>query len=99
MNYLSESQKRHLRGLAHHLKPVVQMGAKGLTDAVLMEIERALHDHELIKVKLNPGDREQRAADVAGIVDRTGAELVQRIGNVACLYRRHPEEPSITLPA
>lgn len=98
MNELSAAQNRYLRGLAHHRKPVVQLGAKGLTDAVLAEIERALDDHELIKVKLNAGDRTQRTRDVNDLRERTGAALVQRIGNVACLYRRHPEEPKIALP-
>lgn len=99
MAELNESQKRYLRGLAHHRKPVVQLGQKGLTNAVLAEVERALDDHELVKVKLNAGDREQRSADVEMIRERTGALLVQRIGNVACLYRRHPEKPRIALPS
>lgn len=95
---LNEDQKRYLRGLAHHLKPVVLMGARGLTSAVMAEIRQALNDHELIKVKLNPGDRDQRSRDVALIRDETGAALVQRVGNIACLYRRHPEKPKIALP-
>lgn len=98
MPELNEAQKRYLRTLAHQLKPVVLMGVHGLTAAVLAEIERALNDHELVKVKLNAGDREQRARDVARIREETGAELVQRVGNMACLYRRHPEKPKIALP-
>lgn len=99
MAELNEPQKRYLRGLAHHIKPVVLMGARGLTANVLAEIERALEDHELVKVKLNPGDREQRTLDVTRIREETGAKLVQRVGNIACLYRRHPEKPKIALPA
>lgn len=99
MAELNEPQKRYLRGLAHHIKPVVLMGARGLTANVLAEIERALEDHELVKVKLNPGDREQRTLDVTRIREETGAQLVQRVGNIACLYRRHPEKPKIALPA
>lgn len=99
MPELNEAQKRYLRGLAHQIKPVVLMGANGLTSAVLAEIERALNDHELVKVKLNAGDRDQRARDVALIREETGADLVQRIGNTACLYRRHPEKPKIALPS
>lgn len=98
MSQLNEPQKRYLRGLAHNIRPVVLLGAKGLTDAVMAEIERALDDHELTKVKLNAGDREQRARDVAQICETTGATLVQRVGNTACLYRRHPENPRIALP-
>lgn len=99
MPELNEAQKRYLRGLAHQIKPVVLMGANGLTSAVLAEVERALNDHELVKVKLNAGDRDQRTRDVALIREETGAELVQRIGNTACLYRRHPEKPKIALPS
>lgn len=99
MPELNEAQKRYLRGLAHQIKPVVLMGANGLTSAVLAEIERALNDHELVKVKLNAGDRDQRTRDVALIREETGADLVQRIGNTACLYRRHPEKPKIALPS
>lgn len=98
MSELTEPQKRYLRGLSHRIRPVVLLGARGLTDSVMAEIERALDDHELAKVKLNPGDREQRARDVERICDATGAALVQRIGNTACLYRRHPESPKIALP-
>lgn len=98
MTKLTEVQKRHLRTLAHHLKPVVMLGARGLTEPVLAEIERALNDHELIKIKLNAGDRDQRGRDVTDICDRTGAALVQRIGNTASIYRRHPEKPRIALP-
>lgn len=98
MSDLNASQKRYLRGLAHPLNPVVLMGARGLTSAVLAEIEQALNDHELVKVKLNAGDRAQRARDVTHIRNETGADLVQRVGNIACLYRRHPEKPKIALP-
>lgn len=98
MSELTEPQKRYLRGLAHRLRPVVLMGARGLTEAVMAEIERALNDHELTKVKLNAGDREQRNSDVARICETTGAALVQRVGNTACIYRRHPENPRIALP-
>lgn len=98
MAELDEAQKRYLRGLAHHMKPVVLMGARGLTEAVLAELERALNDHELVKIKLNPGDRDQRTRDVTRIREETGAQLVQRVGNIACLYRRHPEKPRIALP-
>jgi len=98
MSDLTEPQKRYLRGLAHHIRPVVLLGAKGLTEPVMAEIERALNDHELTKVKLNAGDREQRSQDVDRICEATGASLVQRVGNTACLYRRHPEKPKIALP-
>jgi RNA-binding protein len=95
---LSERQRRHLRGLAHPLKPVVRLGNAGLTEAVALETERALRDHELIKVKAPGGDREARDALFASLAGRTASALVHRIGNVAVLYRPHPELPRILIP-
>jgi RNA-binding protein len=88
---LQNHQRRALKQRAHHLKPVVLLGAAGLTEAVLAEIELALDHHELIKVRVNGGDRDMRDAQVMTIVEETGAALVQRIGNIAVLYRTNPE--------
>ena len=95
---LSERQLRHLRGLAHALKPVIRLGNAGLSDAVVAETARALHDHELIKVKAPGGDRAARDAHFTLLAAKTGSALVQRIGNVATLYRAHPERPRILIP-
>lgn len=95
---LTEKQKKHLRSLAHPRKPVVMVGAGGFTDAVLAELEQALDDHELVKVRVRVGDREARDAVVADIVGRTGAAPVQRIGHVLTLFRRNPDGPKIQLP-
>lgn len=95
---LSAAQKRHLRSLAHDLKPVILMGAKGLTDALVAELELALDHHELVKVKLSGEDRDDRNAVVDQLLSRTGAALVQRIGNLAVLFRRNREKPLIVLP-
>ena len=94
---LSPRQKRHLRGLTHALQPVVIVGDKGLTEAVMAEIELALNHHELVKIRLR-SDRETRAAWAAEIGDATGAERVHAIGQVVCFYRRNPEKPVIDLP-
>jgi RNA-binding protein len=96
---LSERQRRHLRGLAHALKPVVRLGNAGLTEAVARETARALADHELIKVKApGGGDREARDVLFGALAARTASALVHRIGNVAVLYRPHPELPRILIP-
>jgi RNA-binding protein len=95
---LSERQRRHLRGLAHRLKPVIRTGSAGLTDALVRETARALEIHELIKVKAAGGDRDARDALLAELASRTASALVQRIGNVAVLYRRHPALPRILIP-
>ena len=91
--------KRHLRGLAHHLKPVVIVGQAGLTDPVLAEAGLALDSHELIKVKVNAADRDIRTEIIERLTSEMGAELIQRIGQMAVLFRRNPERPRIQLPA
>ena len=96
---LSNNQIRHLRGLAHALKPVVMVGQHGLKDSILTEVEIALDAHELIKLKVSVGDREARDEIIQKIVDHAGAELVQRIGNTAVLFRRNTEKPRVALPS
>jgi len=95
---LKSSQIRYLRGLAHPLKPVLLMGGKGVTPGVLKELEQALDDHELIKVRLTGEDRAARTAELAKLVESSHAETVQTIGHIAVLYRRNEEKPGIALP-
>ena len=95
---LTNTQKRYLRGLAHGLKPVIQTGNKGLTPALLKELSGALEHHELIKVKLGSEDRDERRTQIAELAERSGAELVQSIGRVACFYRHNEDQPKIALP-
>jgi RNA-binding protein len=96
---LTEPQKRHLKGLGHHLKPVVLVGQHGLTEGVIAEMGVALDAHELIKVKISAGDRPLRDALIDGLTQATSASLIQRIGNVAVLFRRNPKKPRIALPS
>jgi RNA-binding protein len=95
---LSEKQKKHLRRLAHPLSPVVMLGNAGLTAGVVKELERALTDHELVKVSARVGDRDARDAALDDLAKQTQSEIVQRIGNVAIFYRRSSELPKILLP-
>ncbi len=95
---LSKDQKKYLVGICHHLQPVVMTGQRGLTDAVMAEIERALERHELIKVRLR-GGRKHRQIWIKRIVDETGADTVQKIGMIACFYRRNEKDPKLELPA
>jgi RNA-binding protein len=95
---LTAAQKRHLRSLAHVLKPVVLIGGKGVSDAVIAELDIALERHELLKVKVAAEDRDERDAWIADLADRSGAALVQRVGHVATLYRARSEKPEIVLP-
>lgn len=99
MTELTGAQKKYLRGLAHHQKPVVQLGKNGLTEPVLQSIEDALDAHELIKVRLvDPeGRKKELAEEIAG---RTGSAWVGLVGHVVTLYRRQPdpEKRTIDLP-
>lgn len=95
---LSPRQIKHLRGLTHTLQPVVTVADKGLSDNVLAEIERALDHHELVKIKLRT-DRQTRSAHIEEITRRCAAEKVHVIGQVACFFRRNPEQAVIELPA
>jgi RNA-binding protein len=95
---LKPSQKRYLRGLAHALKPVVAVGNKGVSAAVVAEFSLALDHHELIKVRLAGEDRDARKAQIVALSDVPGAELVQTIGKIACFYRRNADAPKIALP-
>lgn len=97
--HLTSAQTRFLRGQAHDLKAMLQVGGKGITDALVAEVELALEHHELIKVKVAAEDREAREAMVETLTRRTGAALVQRIGHTAVLYRPSRERPRrIVLP-
>ncbi|MDF1530191.1 MAG: ribosome assembly RNA-binding protein YhbY [Sedimenticola sp.] len=94
---LTKKQIRQLKSLVHHLNPVVIVGQNGLTDPVLNELDITLSTHELVKVRLNAGDREQRQEMIDSICSRCSAELVQTIGHVAAFFRRNPDKPVITL--
>ena len=101
---LSSAQRQHLRALAHPLAPVVQLGAAGLSEAVVTAIAEALRRHELIKVKLPKlDDAGGRRALADAIAERSAAHLVACIGRVVVLYRRRdkdlPGKPRIELPA
>jgi len=95
---LKNSQKKFLRQAAHHLKPVVWTGQNGITDNLVKEIDQSLERHELIKIKLRLGEREERDAGIEKICSVTNAELIQRVGNIVTLYKRNEEKPVIKLP-
>lgn len=88
MSKKSNQDIRQLRAIGHKLNPTVTVAGKGLSEGVMAELERALNDHELIKVRLAVGSREAKAAVSRDICQQTGAELVQSIGNVILILRR-----------
>lgn len=95
---LSSSQIRYLRSLAHDLSPVVLLGNKGATEAVVKELAGALDIHELVKVKLSGSDKDERQAQLDVLTAGTDAELINQIGRVVVLFRRNTEQPKIALP-
>lgn len=84
---LSEHQKKYLRGLGHQLKPLIMVGEAGLSESLMAEFESTLEHHELLKVRVRVGDRETRDAIIGRLCADGDAQLIQRIGNVALLYR------------
>ncbi|MEE8236454.1 MAG: ribosome assembly RNA-binding protein YhbY [Gammaproteobacteria bacterium] len=95
---LTERQRKYLRRLAHDVKPVVQVGNSGLTDGLLAELNDCLTRHELIKVKVRVGNRDLRDETIDELSRITGAEIIQRVGNTASLYRPRLMDSGITLP-
>jgi RNA-binding protein len=96
---LTEKQLRFLRGRAHALKPVIQIGQKALSPGVIAETRRALNDHELIKLRIQAADRDARDALLAELVTATEAILVTRIGHVAVLFKPNEKLSRFPLPA
>ncbi len=95
---LTDKQKRFLRAQAHSRRSTVLVGQSGYSDAVASELARALTDHELVKVRVRVGDRDTRDSVIAMLTRATGAALVQRIGNIAVLYRPRSDGPRLMLP-
>jgi RNA-binding protein len=88
---LTAAQRRALKTRAHKLEPVVLIGAKGLTDEVVAEIDRALTAHELIKVRAAGLERDGRDEALSAICEKTGALAVQQVGKVFVLFRKNDE--------
>ncbi len=95
---LNGRQVRHLRALSHHLDPVVMVGKEGVTDAVIRATWQALHDHELVKVKLPQVEKNDRREMAQHLKRALAAHVIDEVGRIVILYRRHPERPKIALP-
>jgi len=94
---LTNRQTHHLRSLAHHLKPILMVGGKGITDNLLAELNRALEDHELIKVTIAGADKKERRTLTETLCQSSGAVLVQIIGRISVLYRPK-KKPKLVIP-
>jgi len=82
---------KQLRQIAHHLDPVVSVGDRGISESVIAETERALNDHELIKVKIHSEDRQDRKLIGGRLAEACQADVIQTIGKIAVLFRSNPE--------
>ena len=95
---LSGKQRRHLRGLGHELKPIVQVGKDGIDDGLVAAVDQALEDHELVKLKVGESAKLDRHEAAEAIARRTHSEVAQVLGNTVLLYRADPDDPEIVLP-
>jgi RNA-binding protein len=95
---LTGKQRRHLRALAHELRPIVQVGKDGLDEGLLAAVDQALADHELIKIKVGEGAGLDRHAAADALAAQTHSQVAQVLGNIVLLYRPDPDEPRIQLP-
>lgn len=101
MKELTSTQAKYLRGIAHGLKPIIFIGQKGLTDALIRSTEEAFDHHELIKIKfIDFKEKKQKVELSRALEGRTGSQLAGMIGHIAILYRQHPdqEKRKIVLP-
>ncbi|MCW5590239.1 MAG: ribosome assembly RNA-binding protein YhbY [Legionellales bacterium] len=89
---ITPTQKTQLKKLAHHLQPVVIIGNNGLSDAVINEIDIALTAHELIKIKVNAGDRSERMEIIESLARRSNAIIIQLIGHVLTVFRQSEDK-------
>ncbi len=94
---LTGKQKRTLRALGHHLKPLVQVGHAGVTPALVLALEQALLDHELVKVRVLDTAPEPRAQVAVALASASGSEVAQVLGRTVLLYKARPEDPKIRL--
>jgi RNA-binding protein len=95
---LTGKQRRHLRALGHELKALVQIGKGGIDDGLVAAVDRALLDHELIKVKVGESAGLDRHAAAEALAGKTKSEVAQVLGNIVLLYRARTDEPTIVLP-
>ncbi len=94
---LTINQKKYLRGIAHGLNPMITIGAKGVTESLMAELENTLSHHEILKIKMAAADRDDRKLIVEHIINETGALLVQTVGKICVIYRQN-EDTELPLP-
>ncbi len=94
---LTNNQKKYLRGIAHGLNPMIMIGANGITESLMTELESTLAHHEILKIKIASADRDERKQMIEHIISESGALLVQSVGKICVIYRQN-EETELPLP-
>ncbi len=92
---MDKSRLKQLKALAHKLKPIVTVGQHGMKDSINDELSIAIDFHQLVKIKVNLGKREERDALINDLANTHHAQIIQKIGNTAVLYRRNPEKDEL----
>ncbi|WP_321276654.1 ribosome assembly RNA-binding protein YhbY [Thiomicrorhabdus indica] len=97
LTFLSNPQKKFLKGIAHNLNPMIIIGSNGVTDSLMAELETTLEHHELLKIKIAIGERDDRKKIVEHIIENTGALLVQTIGKTCVIFRQREKDSEFSL--
>ena len=92
---MDKSQIKQLKALAHKLKPIVTVGQHGMKDSINDELATAIDFHQLLKIKVNVGDRDVRDTLITELANTHQAQLIQKIGNIAVLYRRNVDKENL----
>lgn len=93
---LSVNQTKFLRSIAHNIRPMLMIGGNGVTEGVMAELETTLEHHELLKIKIGFGEREDRKEIIDHILKETGALMVQTIGKTCVIFRQRAENSEFT---
>jgi len=89
---MNNKQRKELKSKAHHLKPIIRIGQHGISEGVIAETNIALNTHELIKVQVQQGERDERQIGIEKLCQQCNAELIHSIGKVFIIYRKNPEK-------
>jgi len=92
---LNTKQIKQLKSLGHQLSPIVTVGQHGMKESINTELDLALNFHQLVKIKVGLGDRDKRDELIDTLAEHHKADLIQRVGNIALLYKRNSEKPSV----
>ena len=94
---LTSKQRKQLKGLAHHLEPLVRVGKSKVSEAVVAELKKTLESHELIKVRIESDESAERKTIAESLARESASHLVTTVGKIAILYKPRDQDPVIEL--